>query len=203
MTNPDRDEQRALDAVDPDRAVALLVDLLAVPSISGSDAEIDIQHLLAKRMAELGLQADLWPMDLPALVGAPGYPGAESERSQGWGLVATSVASPDDDAEPALILQGHVDVVPAGDPTRWRSEAFTPTAVGHRIHGRGACDMKAGVAANRAAAAALAAAGFAPADPSRCTASSPRRTGGSGPLTPWPRGTPARPASSPSRPTAR
>ncbi len=185
MTNPDRDEQRALDAVDPDRAVALLVDLLAVPSISGSDAEIDIQHLLAKRMAELGLQADLWPMDLPALVGAPGYPGAESERSQGWGLVATSVASP------------------AGDPTRWRSEAFTPTAVGHRIHGRGACDMKAGVAANRAAAAALAAAGFAPADPSRCTASSPRRTGGSGPLTPWPRGTPARPASSPSRPTAR
>lgn len=155
-----RREQRALDAVDPDQAVALLIDLMAVPSISGSDAEIDIQHLLAQRMAEVGLTVDLWPMDLPALVRAPGHPGAETERSEAWGLVATSVGSADEDAEPALILQGHVDVVPAGDPTRWRSEPFTPTTLGHRIHGRGACDMKAGVAANLAAAAALATAGI-------------------------------------------
>jgi len=155
----DRREQRALDAVDPDGAVALLIDLLTVPSISGSDAEIDVQHLVAKRMDELGLHVDLWPMDLPALTGASGYPGAETERSEAWGLVATSTGSPHDDGEPALILQGHVDVVPAGDPARWRSEPFTPTAVGHRIHGRGACDMKAGVAANLAAAAALATAG--------------------------------------------
>jgi len=160
VTDLDRHEQRALDAVDPDRAVALLVDLMALPSISGSDAEIDIQHLLAKRMAELGIQVDLWPMDLPALVRAPGYPGAETQRSGAWGLVGTSVGTADDDAEPALILQGHVDVVPAGDPTRWRSDPFTPTAVGERIHGRGACDMKAGVAANLAAAAALTAAGI-------------------------------------------
>ena len=160
MTELDREEQRALDAVDPDRAVALLVELLAVPSISGSDAEIDIQHLLAERMADVGLQVDLWQMDLPALVGAPGYPGAETQRSEAWGLVATSLGGPDEDAEPALILQGHVDVVPPGDRTRWRSEPFTPTAVGGRIRGRGACDMKAGVAANLAAAAALAAAGI-------------------------------------------
>jgi acetylornithine deacetylase len=160
VINPDRHEQQALDAVDADQAVALLFELLAVPSVSGSDAEIDIQHLLAKRMDELGLQVDLWPMNLPALVTAPGYPGAEAVRSEAWGLVATSVSDPDDDPQPALILQGHVDVVPAGDRTRWRSDPFTPTAVGRRIHGRGACDMKAGVAANLAAAAALAAAGI-------------------------------------------
>jgi acetylornithine deacetylase len=160
VTHLDNREQRALDAVDPDRAVALLTELLAVPSISGSDAEIDIQHLLAKRMDDLGLQVDLWPMDLPTLVSAPAYPGSETERSEAWGLVATSPGSPEDDAEPALILQGHVDVVPAGDPSRWRSEPFSPTVVGHRIHGRGACDMKAGVAANLAAAAALTAAGI-------------------------------------------
>jgi len=101
----DRLEQRALDAVDPDQGVALLVELLAVPSISGSDAEIEIQHLLAKRIAELGLRVDLWPINLPDLISAPDYPGAETERSEAWGLVGTSVGSPDEDAEPALILQ--------------------------------------------------------------------------------------------------
>ena len=46
-----------------------------------------------------------------------------------------------------LILYGHVDVVPAGDKSKWRSPPYSGKIVGRRIYGRGAADMKAGVTA--------------------------------------------------------
>ena len=151
-------ERRALEAVDPEAAVGLLTDLLVVPSMPGSDAEAEIQHVLAERMRRLDLDVDLWPIDLTATASTPGFPGMEADRSEAWGLVGTSPGSCSDD--PALILQGHVDVVPPGDLTRWQGAPFRPRAVGQRIHARGACDMKAGVAANLAAVAAIRTAGI-------------------------------------------
>jgi acetylornithine deacetylase len=145
-------ESRALEAVDRDAVAASLTDLLAVPSVTGSDAESDVQHVLAKQLTALGLDVDLWPLDLPELTAAPGFPGTEAVRSEAWGLVGTSSGEGD---RPALVLQGHVDVVPPGDPAQWRSDPFEPTWHGTRVHGRGACDMKAGVAANLAAYAAI------------------------------------------------
>jgi acetylornithine deacetylase len=145
-------EARALDAIDADAAVSTLVELLAVPSVGGSDEESEIQHLLARRLHELDLDVDLWRMDLPALERMPGYPGAEVSRAEAWGLVGTSRVG---DAEPALVLQGHVDVVPAGDLGRWAGAPFTPVVSADRVTGRGACDMKAGVAANLAAVQAI------------------------------------------------
>ena len=150
-------EQRALDALDPEGAVELLTDMLVIPSTPGSDAECDIQHLLAERMRQLDLDVDLWPLDLPALTAAPGFPGIEAQRSQAWGLVATS---PGFSEPPALIVQGHVDVVPPGDLARWPSAPFRPRFAAGRIHARGACDMKAGMAANLAAVAAIRKAGL-------------------------------------------
>jgi acetylornithine deacetylase len=149
-------ESRALDAVDPDAIVSDLLELLAVPSVGGADAEADIQQVLAKRLDRLGMDVDLWPMDLPALTATPGFPGVEVERTEAWGLVGTR---PGASERPALVLQGHVDVVPAGDLGKWRSDPFEPSVVGGRVHGRGACDMKAGVVANLAAMSAIARSG--------------------------------------------
>ena len=151
-------ETSALHAVDAADTAALLTELLAVPSVSGSDAECDVQHLLAKRLERAGLDVDLWPLDLPALQAAEGFPGTEAPRTEAWGLVGTRPAGGGD--RPALALQGHVDVVPAGDRARWASDPFTPTWTGDRVHGRGAVDMKAGVAANLAAVAAIDRAGI-------------------------------------------
>ena len=150
-------EQRALDAVDLEAAVGLLTELLVIPSMPGSDAEAEIQHVLAKRMCQLGLEVDLWPIDLLAASRTPGFPGMEADRSEAWGLVA---ASPGGSDQPALVLQGHVDVVPPGDLARWHGAPFRPRNIGQRIHARGACDMKAGVAANLAAVAAIGTAGI-------------------------------------------
>ena len=46
-----------------------------------------------------------------------------------------------------LAFAGHVDVVPTGPLTQWTSDPFTPTHRDGKLFGRGACDMKASLAA--------------------------------------------------------
>ena len=61
---------------------------------------------------------------------------------------------------PALVLQGHVDVVPPGDLAKWfDGDPWGARIDGDTLHGRGACDMKAGVVANVLAARAVARSG--------------------------------------------
>jgi succinyl-diaminopimelate desuccinylase len=57
----------------------------------------------------------------------------------------------------ALYFSGHYDVVPAQDPSQFR-----PVVRKGNLHGRGACDMKGGIAAMAFALCALAAIGFEP-----------------------------------------
>jgi succinyl-diaminopimelate desuccinylase len=49
--------------------------------------------------------------------------------------------------DPALVFLGHTDVVPPGPPAEWPSPPFEPTLRHGGISGRGAADMKSGVAA--------------------------------------------------------
>ena len=49
--------------------------------------------------------------------------------------------------EPVLVFLGHVDVVPSGPETDWTSRPFEPTVRDGKLYGRGAADMKSGVAA--------------------------------------------------------
>ncbi len=58
-------------------------------------------------------------------------------------------------AAPHLIFAGHTDVVPPGDETRWRFPPFSAEISDGMVWGRGACDMKGGVAASLAAVLAF------------------------------------------------
>ncbi|MFC0541498.1 ArgE/DapE family deacylase [Kutzneria chonburiensis] len=154
MTTLTSAEAAALAAVDETAIATTLLELLAIPSVTGSAAESEAQHWLACKLRDLGLDVDLWSMNLPALQGDPEFPGFEAPRDEAWGLVGVT-----GDDGPTMILQGHVDVVPPGDLGRWEGDPFTPRAAGGVVHGRGACDMKAGLVANLAALAAIKASG--------------------------------------------
>jgi acetylornithine deacetylase len=156
LTGP---EAAALALVDEGRAVATLRELVAVPSVGGSAAEAEIQALLARRLADLGHDVDHWPLDLDTLRAHPDHPGEEVARAEAWGLVGTAGGRDGADPLPALVLQGHVDVVPPGDREAWGSHPFNAEIVGEDLVGRGSNDMKGGLAAVLAAAAAVRASG--------------------------------------------
>lgn len=48
---------------------------------------------------------------------------------------------------PMIVLAGHTDVVPTGPLAQWHSDPFTPTIRDGLLYGRGAADMKSGLAA--------------------------------------------------------
>jgi len=49
--------------------------------------------------------------------------------------------------EPGLLLGGHIDVVPVGDESAWSHPPFQGVVKAGKLYGRGACDMKTGLAA--------------------------------------------------------
>lgn len=149
-------ERRVLDAIDEQVLIDNLVDLIQVPSTTGTDAESDLQNSQARVLDELGLDVDSWKFDLDELRAHPLYPGEETDRLEGYGVVGVTPGG----GLPALVLQGHVDVVPEGEREKWDGrDPFAGDIVGRVLHGRGACDMKAGVAANLAVVRALRSAG--------------------------------------------
>jgi acetylornithine deacetylase len=156
MTELTTAEERVLAAIDDQALVRELIDLIRVPSVTGTDAESDLQHRAAGQLTELGFSVDAWKLDLPALEAHPDFPGTEAPRGEGYGVVGTFGG----DGMPALVLQSHVDVVPTGDLDKWVDrDPFSGDVRDGVVHGRGACDMKAGAAANLAVARALVASG--------------------------------------------
>ncbi|MFG6196543.1 ArgE/DapE family deacylase [Nonomuraea sp. JJY05] len=150
-------EAEVLNAIDESETVSLLAETVRVPSVTGTDAESELQHRFARLLTEAGMDVDVWKLDLADLTGRPGFPGTEAPRTEGYGVVAVT----DGEGPPALALQGHVDVVPTGDLAKWEgSEPFAARITGDVLHGRGACDMKAGLVANLAVARAVRKAGI-------------------------------------------
>ncbi|MFI6707606.1 ArgE/DapE family deacylase [Nonomuraea sp. NPDC050478] len=150
-------ELRVLDAIDDSEAVNLLAETVGVPSVTGTDAESELQHHFAGLLTEAGMDVDVWKLDLDDLRERDGFPGTEAPRSEGYGVVGVVGG----DGVPALALQGHVDVVPVGDLARWEgNDPFAARISGDVLHGRGACDMKAGLVANLAVVRAVQRAGI-------------------------------------------
>jgi acetylornithine deacetylase len=146
---------RVLDAVDADgdAMVEALGDLVRTPSVTGTDAEHDAQAALAAALSSDGLEVDHWALPLEDLVADPAFPGMEVPRHEAWGLVGRL---PGASEGATLMLNGHIDVVPPGDLGAWAGQdPFGGRVETGALHGRGACDMKAGLVAARWAVRAL------------------------------------------------
>jgi succinyl-diaminopimelate desuccinylase len=142
---------RVLEAVDA--AAAEIVDftsaLVRIPSVNppGEHYE-DCARLIGDRLTACGFEVDYLPAE-----GAAEHTAAHP-RVNVVGL--RRGRSP----RPAVHLNGHYDVVPAG--AGWTVDPFGGIVRDGRIYGRGACDMKAGIAAAIYAAEAIRRAGLQP-----------------------------------------
>jgi acetylornithine deacetylase len=137
MADPER---RVLEAIDMERMVSFLRELIAIPSLGGQERAA--QDEVAAAMREIELDVDDWDLDLPALRAHPMF-AMEVERREGRGVVGTMKGQ---DSGRSLILNGHVDVVPPGDPANWRFPPWEGIVHEGRVYGRGAVDMKGGLA---------------------------------------------------------
>lgn len=146
-------EARVLAAIDIDGLVETLCELIAFESCDGD--EVPVQQHMAALLDDLGMDTDIWEIDLSALAQHPAY-GAEIKRERALGVVGRWGAG----RGRTLILNGHVDVVPAGEPARWSVPPFRGTVRDNRVYGRGSADMKGGLVCALYAVKALRQAGI-------------------------------------------
>jgi len=102
--------------------LALASALIARRSLTPDDA--GCSALMAERLAALGFSIE-W-------IDAGGVTNLWATRGSG---------------APLTILAGHTDVVPTGPLEQWQSDPFTPSIRDGVLYGRGAADMKSGLAA--------------------------------------------------------
>lgn len=134
-------EQQVLDAIKPAELLAFLAELVAFQSLA--DHESPAQLHIAAKMQAFGFETDVWDIDFATLQKHPAF-SWEVERSAGLGVVGTIG---EERGGKSLLLNGHIDVVPAGDPANWQSDAYTATIRDGKMYGRGALDMKSGLVA--------------------------------------------------------
>ena len=124
-----------------EQAFGLLADLVAAPSVVGSEqAALEV---LARALVDLGLDVERLPfpsgqVDDPRAGVSQHLPPGD-DRFQVLGTTPG-------EGPLAVLLNGHMDVVPARSPHLWTSDPFTPTRREGRLYGRGAGDMKGGFA---------------------------------------------------------
>jgi acetylornithine deacetylase len=139
--------------VDRDRLIDDLQALVRIPSVTGSEeAVID---WAADAIRSLGLDVAIVRPELGVIRADPAWPGEEMPRSS----LPIVIGRAGRVGRRRLILSGHLDVVPPGDPATWSTDPWAGDVRAGRLYGRGACDMKGGVTAILAAVRALRGAG--------------------------------------------
>jgi acetylornithine deacetylase/succinyl-diaminopimelate desuccinylase-like protein len=109
-----------------DEVAALCSDLIRIDTTNRGDhsgpGERKAAEHVAALLAEVGLEANIY------------------ESHPGRASVVTRISGTDPD-RPALLIHGHLDVVPA-DPADWAVHPFSGEVTGGEVWGRGAVDMK-------------------------------------------------------------
>lgn len=142
-----------------DDQVAFLSELTSHPSTRGN--EQSAQDFMASEMTERGYLTDRWQIDLADIAHLPGFSPVLGEYDDAVNVVGSHRSTSRKGC--SLILNGHVDVVPEGPLDMWDTPPYTPRIDDGWMYGRGAGDMKAGLASNLFALDALRRIGAAPA----------------------------------------
>jgi succinyl-diaminopimelate desuccinylase len=123
-----------VERVDPDEVLRFARRLIATPSENPGGTEDAVAGVAVEILEDLGGRPEI-------VRGEEGRPSVVARFGRG--------------DRPALAWNGHLDVVPAGDPSAWRHPPFGAEVVDGTLVGRGAADMKGAVASALAAVSAI------------------------------------------------
>ena len=129
----------AANATDAEEVLRYARALIAAPSENPGGTEDHVADVVTGILTDLGA-------DIRIVRSEEGRPSVVARLGSG--------------ERPRLAWNGHLDTVPAGDPSTWSSGPFEGEVVDGRLVGRGACDMKGPIAAALGAVAALRRAGL-------------------------------------------
>jgi len=154
----DKREKQILAAVDglADDILGFTSRLVAEESTLGH--EQSVLSVMESELRELGFSPRRIPIDPGSLASHPGFAPVPWDYANRYCLVATQDA--DGSGGSSALFNGHLDVVSAAPLSFWESDPFDPVIKNGWLYGRGAGDMKAGVAAMVYAVYAVKKAGF-------------------------------------------
>ncbi len=132
-----------------DELITTVRELVAFPSLFGREEAA--QRYYAGKLAGIGGAVDLWEPDVEQLRRHPAYVSARADFKGSPVQVTTFKGS---SGGRSMLLCGHMDVVPPGEGA-WTTDPWGGELKDGRIYGRGAADMKGGLAASYIAMRAI------------------------------------------------
>ena len=121
------------------KGIRLLKKLVQEASIQGNESST--QAIVIEKCRELSLGIDIWEPGGSELLKHPFFVSPRTSFVDSPNLVAVLKGS---GGGRSLILNGHIDVVPEGDPTAWEFEPYSAEVKNDNLYGRGSTDMKGG-----------------------------------------------------------
>jgi acetylornithine deacetylase len=137
-------EERVTEWIDQERETILdfLRRLVAIPSVTGS--ELEVQKFISSKLEGMSLHVDRWEPDIGEISKHPAYLPPEKDYRDRPNVVGVYKGG---GGGRSLLFNGHVDVIPSGPEDAWVHPPFGAMMEGTRLYGRGASDMKSGLAA--------------------------------------------------------
>lgn len=126
MNHCTEQEHRILQLVDTEGAVSFLQKLVQSDSQNPPGNEMEVAQIIKKQLDDMGLTTEMQEV--------------EKGRFNIIGLLAG-------ESDEQLLFNGHMDTVKIGDREGWEKNPFGGEIEAGKLYGRGACDMKSGLAA--------------------------------------------------------
>ena len=125
MTHPTREQLHQMAQEKSGELVQLVSELIQIPSENPTGSQRPVVDFVENYLKAVGI------------------PYEETGNNPEFPCIVAKLGS---DEGFSVILNGHLDVVPAGDRSQWSFDPFCGTVTDKQILGRGTSDMKAGVA---------------------------------------------------------
>ncbi|WP_090824543.1 peptidase [Paenibacillus sp. yr247] len=124
-----------------EEGTSFLQNMVRIPTTQGNEKEAQV--LIADKLREMRLDVDVWEPDGETLEAHPYFCSPRNRFTGSPNVVGVLKGS---GGGRSILLNGHMDVVPEGNPEQWDDDPFSGKVVDGKLFGRGATDMKGGIA---------------------------------------------------------